>query len=368
MIYLVSPESLRSWFHPFSELSHDDVVAFIGEQNNISIDSILSDILETSVTYGKAAVIYSSHASLRRDCVLAAMLRRAGHTVAAQTPACASLGLDKVKMKKFFDNNHFNSPEWYESLSSVNGNCHRSHSLNQFVIKKRCGTQGDGSTIGSIANRRAFEGRYAERFVSGEEYSVVAFRSNSCCITYPPVWKGPTREDLLPPYRRLRLCPYPGLDPECDASLRRLSLSIAERAGALGFMEVEFVVSQYGEIHTLEINPRISGTMRISAMATGIKIFDFRGQKSLPTFVQPCRQAVEVPYSGVPVTDPVANVFATSRLTVSASDLEQAYETLVGLARKGVVPEASALETLRGHLQGQRGSRTGILPSRMGRR
>src|SRR6185369_16359938 len=86
-------------------------------------------------------------------------------------------------------------------------------------------------------------------------------------------WKGATSRALVPPWRRLRLCPYPPLPAGLEALLRADARALADAIDTAGFVEIEYLVTADGRRVVLEINPRVSGTMRIASLATGIPIF-----------------------------------------------------------------------------------------------
>ncbi len=162
---------------------------------------------------------------------------------------------------------------------------------------------------------------YAEPYTDGVEYSVLVYRDGEQRVVFPPVWKGATGTDLLPPWRRLRLCPYPQLPAELGQRLGSIALDLADAADTVGFVEVEYLVTGDGRELILEINPRVSGTMRISALATGVPVFALPEMPSVNGFLRADRYAVEVPHSGAPFIDPVAGIYATSRLTMVADHL-----------------------------------------------
>jgi len=178
---------------------------------------------------------------------------------------------------------------------------------------------------------------YWEDFIEGVEYSVVLYRDDEGTALFPTVWKGPVQKDLAPPWRRLRLVPAEAAS-ESSREMADTALRIAELLDAWGYVEVEFILPAVGPAVVIDINPRICGTMRIVAMATGLPIFDpsaFRvpGTRVVP----PVRFAAEVPYEGQPFT--TQNAVASSRVTCASGS---ARETLRALSSWSVVaPESS---------------------------
>jgi hypothetical protein len=315
----------------------------------------IAGLIDSNVGKG-TVILYSSHSTLRRDCDLGALLRAAGHDVFCQTHYCAELGYDKVVMKQFFDDHAFPTPRW--GIGSVpRGMSNLTCEDSRIVIKNRHGTQSKDMRLLSNGPAPSTE-EFCELFVEGVEYSVLAFGDSSRHVIFPPVWKGPSTSELTPPWLRMRLCPNPYLAPDIEDQLRSMTLAIARAARGWGFIEAEYIVSGMNEIWVLEINPRISGTMRISAMATGVPIFSIHANESLSGNVVATQCAMEVPYEGGPLTCPELDVFATSRLTVSAQDssgLQKKIERLCGVSLppldspRSLSEWSSCIDRLRAH-------------------
>jgi hypothetical protein len=308
--HLFSAASVTNWFSYFAEILPDDRVIHLGEQPHVA-----PDLIESIVNGGDRAVFFSSHETLIRDLDLARRLRAAGCPALAQSGLCARLGWDKFKMKRFFDASAVVTSPWGagRAASALTGPF--------VVVKKRYGTQNVGTRLAQAQDCQLAPDEFAETFIPGVEYSVVVYRDSRGTATFPPVWKGPVSTDLVPPWRRLRLCPAPEIDAELDVRLRAIAVRIADAADAQGHLEVELLVDDDAKIFTLEINPRVSGTMRISAMATGVPIFSMFRHDDLRGALAAMRVAAEVPYSGPAICDPEGAVFGTSRLTVAGEDM-----------------------------------------------
>jgi carbamoylphosphate synthase large subunit len=325
--YLVAPPSVKSWFDHFANTATVHCVAHIGEDDEPP-DQVAARILTHPRLAARVPItIYSSHFSLLRDIDIASVLESAGHVVLVQSRQCARLGLDKFAMKSFFDESRIPTPRW----ATIGGGDTSDLLPGPLVVKERHGTEGRGTRLLDSIPVTTDYRCYVEQFVAGDEYSVVVGRFDERWLTFPPVWKGRTRGDLVPPYKRLRMCPSPGLDPDVDLHLRELALRIADEAGLSGLMEVEYVVGRSG-VDVLEINPRVSGTMRISALAAHTKIFtvdagDAHGH--LPA----TRAAIESPYErDVRLIDPEHEIFTTSRATIGAASYEELIAKLDGIS------------------------------------
>jgi hypothetical protein len=178
---------------------------------------------------------------------------------------------------------------------------------------------------------------YWEEFVPGVEYSVVIYRDSRTTTVFPVVWKGEDRLDLLPPWRRLRTVPS-GLDARTTKSLTETTITIAELFDVWGFMEVEFIVPRTGEPLAIDINPRVCGTMRLVAMATGERIFDWADFPGDEDCVLPARRyAAEIPFDGVPFM--ADDVIATTRLTCSGDDASAVKQILANWVGAAYVVE-----------------------------
>jgi hypothetical protein len=335
--YLVAPTSLSSWFPAFTPAGPDDVVVRTGEGPALDLPATLDRI---GAPGERVVVFLSAHETLTRDGDAAEVLRRRGFAVVAQSAACARIGTDKFAMKEFFDARGIPSPPWVRpgDPSWPDG---RDRLL---VVEHRYGTQSTGTRLAWVPDRALGPDEFGELYLDGVEYSVVAYRDRRGCAVFPPVWKGRTSPALVPPWRRLRLCPFPGLAAETDRVLRATARRVAEAAGCTGFVEVEYLVTGAGAVTVLEINPRVSGTMRISAMATGVPIFGMHRLTGLRGDLVAHRHAAEAPYAGEPFTDPAGDVVATSRITVAAPDAAGLRSRL----REVAVEAAEALDAVGG--------------------
>jgi hypothetical protein len=313
-LYLIAPDSLRSWYASFVALAPGDDVMFTGEGPELPIAPLLPRLGEPGQ---RMAVFLSSHATLARDTTVAASLRERGYRVVVQSNRCAALGADKFAMKAFFDASGFASPAWARADGGYLLGSHE----RPLVVKNRWGTQSIGILLESRGEFWLAPDEFCEDYLDGVEYSVVLYRDERGCAVFPPIWKGPTSPALVPPWRRLRLCPFPGLPADVERELRRTGRRIAEAADCAGLMEVELLLTAAGAMHVLEINPRVAGTLRISAMATGTPIFAMHKRPELRGDLTASRFAAEIPYGGEPYSDLQSNVYASSRLTVAAGSL-----------------------------------------------
>ncbi|MDF5756212.1 ATP-grasp domain-containing protein [Spongiactinospora sp. TRM90649] len=285
----------------------------------------------------RLVVFHSNHYSLPRDIELATTLRGLGIPALAQSGRCARLGLDKLALRDFLARRGVPMPELRSPGKPARPG-------ERWVIKHRAGTAG-------LHNRMADDGRhaqpaaadeYVERFVDGEEYSVIAYADATRVVTFPLIQKGRARFDLLPPHMRGRICPAVGVDPALEARMMEITRLIATDSRCSTWLEVEFIVPDDGEPLVLEINPRVSGTLRIGAMVTGLRAFDLPTSPAVRGHLPSLTSAVEAPWFGAAVLDPDRQVFATSRITVCGADRAELEGKLAeaGLSLSDVLAEA----------------------------
>jgi predicted ATP-grasp superfamily ATP-dependent carboligase len=267
-------------------------------------------------------VIHSAHETLLRDAELTAELRRYAVPTFVLSAVAAEYGLDKLATRARL------AKEGLRVAIRGSESDHR-------VLKSRAGTQGEGACLLAPGEQRTPEpDQFIEQFVHGVEYSVNVFRFAGRTVTFPVVWKGQTRMDLLPPFGRMRLCAPDRPDAQLRHTLVEQARAVAKALEVTGFAEVETVVPPDGDPVVLEVNPRISGTLRVSAMAAQFGFLDLfvREVAQRTIAIEPVLIGAELPYDGEPFSDVANGVVATSRLTVTASSETAALSRLAALA------------------------------------
>jgi hypothetical protein len=109
-------------------------------------------------------------------------------------------------------------------------------------------------------------------FVDGLEYSINLVCHGGDCLAFEPVCKGPTSSEGIHPCRRLRFCPCPRLLPATRQRLVTVATEFARAIGVDGLVEIELILAG-NEIFFLEVNPRLSATMRMTSLACNRSIF-----------------------------------------------------------------------------------------------
>lgn len=345
--YIVSPISLQTWFSQFVDLAPEDSIVYSDETECID-ESLLRAQLDVSGDPGKTQVIFcSSHKSLVRDCELAERLRTYGYNVTGVNRSAVLYGQNKQIMKGLFNAIGVATPAWTPLSSDDTVEVIRSRLQNaQYITKEHSSTSGEGNFLGDSAPPSATYHCYAEVFEEGDEYSVVALSSADTIVLFPPVWKGATRRDLSPPYKRLRVCPFPPLYSRLETQMHKIAKQLIQATGVNGLLEVEYIVTPDGRLLVIEVNPRLAGTVLMSAMATETRIFNLLARVTPgPDYI--LRSAtcytIEMPWQGhLPEVLP-RGVHFTTRMAVSGSSYQDILAKIQHVMQLGVVPDAQAL-------------------------
>lgn len=305
----------RAWLAPFLDDPRFDI-----------------EFAEPSVAPARAVVFLSRHATLRRDLTFAGPLEELGvPVVVCQPAAVAELALDKRRMaaRAAVVDGLRPIPE----LSPAEAQRALAEGRARMVVAKPVdGTEGqdmfffrraeDLTTTGV----RLFEGGYVlQPFIDGEEYSVNMMWNGGRCSVYPPVAKG--RAGEAHPIFRTRRCPAPLADTllnRCVEYMRPFAPS--------GPVEVELICAG-DEAFLLDVNPRLSATLRLSAVAAESNPFtdliaDALGLAPLGRVVASRRPALEWPLPRDLDDDERAalagrkDVWISTRVTLAAPDLQ----------------------------------------------
>jgi ATP-grasp domain len=263
---------------------------------------------------GGELVFVSDHDTLERDARWARLLRSEGHQVRAQTESALRVCLDKTAMKRLLAAHRIPTLPWRTATEASPG----WRETGPETVKKRRGTQSQGIRIGAPGEPLGHD-EYSEPFAYGTEYSVNVFTLDGASVLLPPVWKGHTNLDLVPPWRKARACGPELVDPVLAAELTRITRRVVDAIRPEGFAEIEFLVTEEGTVAVLEINPRVSGTLRGSALAAGEPVFSWYGRPPRTTSVPATACSLEVPNTGPHLLLPRLGVYATGRLTLSAA-------------------------------------------------
>ena len=283
--------------------------------------------------------MHSVHETLLRDVDVARDLHRAGVSVLAQTCRAATLAHDKLAMRDALEAAGLQLP------AAPTG-----RAAQVVVIKRVDGTAGKGMRR-AVWPTALQETEFAEVFVRGWEVSVNLYVPGVAphAVTLPPVFKGATASDLRPPYLRARSCPLPRHLQDLDDTFREAAQEAAAACGATGFCEVEFIVDRStGDMLVLEVNPRVSGTLRVSAMAADCPVLALVGH-DWSHHIPATRAAVEEPFDGTPFCDLRRGVVATARLTITGATVASARRRLAAYRQPALKPANRAATSLADH-------------------
>jgi carbamoylphosphate synthase large subunit len=270
-------------------------------------------------------VLLSHHSTLLRDASLAGLPRIVG-----QPESVARLAQDKRAMGQLAAEitGCWAIPELTLAEARSLVGC------GQPVVCKRNGdTEGRHLRIlgtADDAKRQTRDDELLQPFLDGVEYSVNLVCLNNTCLSFEPVYKGPTSRDAIHPSRRLRYCPWPGLAPCWRERMLDVAGRYAQAMGARGLVEIEFILTAK-DLYFLEVNPRLSGTMRMTSIACGESLFAelalrALGRASHSAAIAATRFTAELPLTAdvdVAVLESLAQtmpLWLSSRVTTAAAD------------------------------------------------
>lgn len=312
-VTLIAPPSVAGWYPALG--GDPALMRVIGENDPVDARDLAHRIAALG---GAAARIHSGHDSLRRDRDLADALERHGIRTSVQSLTAVTAGVDKVFAREALTRAGVPLTPWGTGAAPTGADV---------LVKARDSTQ--SRDIAWASSEPLPDGTYWEKWVDGLEYSVVGYRDAGTTIL-PIISKGATRRDLLPPWQRARTV-SPRVTPPGSAEMIEATRTTVEALDVWGFFEVEFVVAGTVAcaVQVIEVNPRISGTLRLAAMAAGVPIFApgaLAGDRTIPAALV----GIEVPYGGAPVASD--RLIATSRLTCVGETIDEIRTRVAGLA------------------------------------
>ncbi|MCK9152129.1 ATP-grasp domain-containing protein [Methanobacterium alcaliphilum] len=203
--------------------------------------------------------------------------------VVASNLHSTEIASDKLKTKKFFQENNIKTPEFFE-INRKQFLKEKSDKLNQFtefnldypsVLKQSEGQGGSGIKLALCKDDacdyfKEFEHAFVEKFVKGIEVSVEVLSWKGQSIALTPVYKGETTLDFLHPLNKIRTAPAE-VNHLDNQKLRKLAEKIVAKMGASGTIEVEFIFDpETNELNVIEMNTRPSGTRYLTLTSSGI--------------------------------------------------------------------------------------------------
>jgi len=288
------------------------------------------EISEPRLAPAEAVVFLSSHETLRRDGSYAGPLQEIGvPVVVCQPPMVVELAHDKRAMARRARQVDGMSP--IPELDPREAQRALAMRRTKFIVAKRNnGTEGSGMVLFERAEDltttgvRLYEGGYLlQPFIGGEEFSVNMVWHEQHCNVYPAVSKG--RSSETHPILRTRRCPAPLPD-----ALLRSCIEYMRPFSPSGPVEIEFI-RRSGEYFLLDVNPRVSATLRMTAVAAASNPFSDLiaaaiGKGSLGKIVPARQHAMEWPLARELDPDQKAhlerrkNTWVSTRITIAAPD------------------------------------------------
>jgi carbamoylphosphate synthase large subunit len=285
--FSLSELSWKTWLPAFLHSPEFDAKA--------SFPNSLREIEEEIEKEGPdSVIILSHHNTLLRDADWLTCLQETfGLPIYGPTTAVAELAWDKRAMAQLVNSvaGLQAIPEWSyaHAVSTL-----VSDPTAIAIVKKVSGTEGSGYRVAQTsADLEEFtsKGRATDSviqpFLFGREYSVnvagIVDQSGSRLSVFEAVDKGDTGVGSPHPSRRTRECPSSHLTPEVALVLRDASLRMSELVQLKGVAEFEFIVVGK-DVFLLEVNPRVSATMRMASLACDCSLFTALGRAALSLF------------------------------------------------------------------------------------
>ena len=263
-------------------------------------------------------VIVSSHESFLEDIDLRGQFNSKGIKVHCQSSFACSLAVNKIAVKKMLDENKIASIDWSTESS---------HEIIDFVVKKNDGSIGKGTRYYYKNMDIELDNEFIEAFVEGDEYSVNVFTDKAGnSIVFPSVYKGITGRDMVHPSSKIRVCSnfedFSGIVNQ----MNDMAVRVAKLIENIGFMEVEFIVDSSGKVLILEINPRVSGTLRMASMACDSMCFDLLLDETMMKCnkrLECVHNVLEIPCLGRNFSSEEQDIICTTRASFCFNDLDE---------------------------------------------
>lgn len=285
LLFCLSELSWKTWLPSF--LQSPDFEAKAIFPNSLSE---IEEEIEKETPDG--VIVLSHHNTLLRDAEwLTSLQKTVGLPLYGPTPAIAELAWNKRSMAQLIEGvaGIQAIPEWSyaHAISTLD-----SDPTAIAIVKKVSGTEGSGyrviQTSADLEELASTDGCKSDcviqPFLLGREYSVnvagIADPSGSRLSVFEPVDKGNTGIDSPHPSRRTRECPSGHVTQEVARVLRDASLQMSELLQLKGVAEFEFIVVGQ-DVFLLEVNPRVSATMRMASLACDCSLFTELGRAAL---------------------------------------------------------------------------------------
>ncbi len=262
-LFILSTPSWLDWITPFLKTSTGPSPDFICWEPQAPAPIRLRAALRERV------VFLSHHVTLKRD----ANFAQGKSNMLAQPTCVAVIAHDKAKMGEIAAGVPGLKPipilTFVQALEYL-----RSSNSKGVVVKRRAGTEGQGVKAAYSAEALEairLEDNHADLIfqplLEGVEYSVNLIAHGERAKIYAPICKGPNPGFKAHPAKRLRRFPAPVSAAKAQR-LMDLAAAYAALIKARGLLEVEFLETDEG-IYLVEVNPRLSATLRMAIAGSG---------------------------------------------------------------------------------------------------
>jgi|ERR1043165_4168137 predicted ATP-grasp superfamily ATP-dependent carboligase len=263
-------------------------------------EQVRLEILRREVDIVVSSVTRDSYAAV--DSRLEPMIDALGVSFVGPSERAVEICCDKLKTKLMCKLLMVEAPRYWEPQTPRALDALLDAADSTMLLK---GRRGIGAGIGQTVLSRncriddaSLNSCFVEECVSGIEVSKnVVSRPDGQVLLYPPVIKGSTDQGGSHPLERVRFV-APGMFGAIDEIISDICVSIVRYLGYRGVMEVEFVI-RHDKCYLLEINPRVSGTLRAAWFATLVNPYSFLLARPAPcemvTHAPAVRWAVEEP-------------------------------------------------------------------------
>jgi hypothetical protein len=279
-------------------------------------------------------IFVSHHLTTQRDAEVAPRWRNS----IAQSLSAASLAFDKRKMASIVEGVSGIEPlpefDAHEARNWI-----RRRPGRAIIAKKISETEGRGIVVTDTEDTldTFLEGEYdtsyiLQPFVVGHELSVNVVGSGQRAYFYPMVYKGVNARPLVHAAARRRVCPGHRFVNVDKNRIERVSRDIIEAIDGKCLVEIEYIDT--GEdLFLVEINPRLSASLRMSMAAAGVNAFEFLSIECLglgtPHDLGSTKECVSIEYplrEYISVSQKhrllrIGDVQVSSRITVTNSSL-----------------------------------------------
>ena len=198
-------------------------------------------------------------------------LKKENIPVLISKPQTVDICSDKIKTKKFFQENKIPTPK-----SQIITKTTPLDNIQYPIVLKQGYGQG-GKDIKICKNKKDIEEYFknfnealCEEFIEGSEISIEVSCWNKTYYPIAPIYKGETNLNGTHPISRMRYGPVKikGLD---NNRIIKTAENIAKKLDAEGTIDIDLIYSQkHDKIYAIEVNTRVSGTRYLSSATTGI--------------------------------------------------------------------------------------------------